>query len=244
MKNDTVISASIVLASIVTSVTLLRFASRKCVLNGHRSQPATHGIKHNLAMRTQLTSKLLIRQRNMRPDKHFGQRRQGGFTLIELMVAIGILAIVLSIGVPSYRGIVMDNRMASQANLFATSIKLARSNAVRFQRNATVCSSANFDAAVPTCSSSNDWSGGWIVWVDKDRDAATDANEIVSVFGPIHQASELKSTSANRFTYDGRGFAATAAGELTLCDSRSGEMGRVIKVNATGRTNIARQACT
>ena len=171
-------------------------------------------------------------------------RRQGGFTLLELMVTVAILAIVLSAGVPSYRGLVMDNRMASQANLFATSIKLARSNAVKYQRNATVCSSSNFDAAVPTCSSNADWSNGWIVWVDKDRDTTPDANEIISVFGPVHQASELKSASANRFTYDGRGFASTAAGELTLCDSRSGEMGRVIKVNATGRTNISRQGCT
>jgi len=179
----------------------------------------------------------------MKPDTNTGIRREGGFTLIELMVTIGILAIVLSVGVPSYRGIVMDNRMASQANLFATSIKLARSNAVKYQRNATVCSSSNFDAAVPTCSSNADWSNGWIVWVDKDRDAATDANEIISVFGPVHQASELKG-SVSQFAYDGRGFAVTAAGNLTLCDSRSGETGRVIKVNATGRTNIARQGCT
>ncbi len=180
----------------------------------------------------------------MKPNSKTGMRREGGFTLIELMVTIGIVAIVLSVGVPSYRGIVMDNRMATQANLFATSIKLARSNAVKFQRNATVCSSANFDAAVPTCSSNKDWSAGWIVWVDKDRDAGTDANEIISVFGPVHTSAELKSGTANRFTYDGRGFATTALGDLTLCDGRSGEMGRVIKVNATGRTNVSRQGCT
>ncbi len=180
----------------------------------------------------------------MKSDSNTGIRREGGFTLIELMVTIAILGIVLSVGVPSYRAIVMDNRMSSQANLFATSIKLARSNAVKYQRNATVCSSSDFDAAVPTCAASADWSDGWIVWVDKDRDAATDANEIISVFGPVHDSSELKSTSANRFTYDARGFATTAAGELTLCDSRSGEMGRIIKVNATGRTNISRQGCT
>ena len=179
----------------------------------------------------------------MKPDSNTGMRREGGFTLIELMVTIGILAIVLAVGVPSYRNIVMDNRLASQANLFATSIKLARSNAVKFQRSATVCSSTNFDAAVPTCGGSPDWSTGWIVWVDKDRDAATDANEVISVSGPVHRASELKGT-VNRFTYDGRGFASTPAGDLTLCDSRSGEMGRVIKVNTTGRTNISRQECT
>ena len=180
----------------------------------------------------------------MKPDRKTGTRREGGFTLLELMVTIGVLGVVLSIGVPSYRQIVMDNRLASQANLFATSIKLARSNAVKFQRSGMVCSSSNFDAALPTCSSSADWSNGWIVWVDKDRDAATDANEIISVFGPVHEALELKSVSANRFSFDARGFGTAAAGELTLCDSRSGEMGRVIIVNATGRTNISRQECT
>ena len=170
-------------------------------------------------------------------------KREGGFTLLELMVTIAILAIVLSIGVPSYRGVIMDNRMAAQANLFATSIKLARSNAVKYQRSATVCSSSNFDAAVPTCSSNADWSNGWIVWVDKDRDATTDANEVISVFGPIHNASTLSSGAA-AFTYDARGFGTTGAADMTLCDSRTAETGRLIRVNTVGRTNVSRQGCS
>ena len=180
----------------------------------------------------------------MKPNSKTGMRREGGFTLIELMVTVGILAIVLSVGVPSYRGMVMDNRLATQANLFATSIKLARSNAVKFQRNATVCSSSNYDAPKPRCSpNQEDWSKGWIVWVDKNRDSRTDENEIISVFGPVHEALTLKSISANRFTYNARGFATLAAADLTLCDSRSGETGRRIKVNTTGRTNISREVC-
>ena len=67
----------------------------------------------------------------------------------------------------------MDNRLVSQSNQFVTSVKMARSAAVRFQRPATVCSSDNFDAAVPTCSNNDDWSDGWIVWVDKNRDTLT-----------------------------------------------------------------------
>ncbi len=180
----------------------------------------------------------------MRTNMKFGMTQQGGFTLIELMVTLAVAAIVLSVGVPSFRAVIMDNRLVSQANLFVTSVKLARSAAVRYQRSATVCASANFDDPVPDCSASTDWSNGWIVWVDKDRDAATDANEIISVFGPINTSSTLSSASASAFTYDARGFALTGAGELTLCDSRGGEMGRLIRVNAVGRTNVSRQGCT
>ena len=180
----------------------------------------------------------------MRTNIDFEKSREGGFTLLELMVTLAVAAIILSVGVPSFRGVIMDNRLVSQANQFVTSVKMARSAAVRFQRPATVCSSANFDAAVPTCSANNDWSDGWIVWVDKDRDALTDANEIISVFGPINNASTLSSATASSFTYDARGFATTPSGDLTLCDNRTGEMGRLIKVNSVGRTNVARQGCS
>ncbi len=169
--------------------------------------------------------------------------RTGGFTLIELMTTLAVAAIILSVGVPSFRAIIMDNRLVSQANQLVTSIKIARSAAVRYQRNATVCASSNFDAASPTCSASSDWSDGWIVWVDKDRDATTDADEVISVFGPIHNASTLTS-GAPGFTYDARGFGTTGAADLTLCDSRTGETGRLIRVNAVGRTNVQRQGCS
>lgn len=180
----------------------------------------------------------------MRINTDFGTTREGGFTLLELIVTLAIGAIILSVGVPSFRGVIMDNRLVSQANQFVTSVKMARSAAVRYQRPATVCSSANFDAAVPTCSSNNDWSDGWIVWVDKNRDTLITANEIISVFGPVHTASTLSSTTSSSFTYDSRGFATTGGGDLTLCDSRTSEMGRIIKVNSVGRTNVSRQGCS
>ena len=176
---------------------------------------------------------------------NFGKSRVGGFTLIELIVTLSVAAIVLSVGVPSFRGVIMDNRLVSQSNQFVTSVKMARSAAVRYQRPATVCSSANFDAAVPTCSGDPDWSDGWFVWVDKNRDALTDANEVIAVFGPINNASTLSSGTASSFTYDARGFATPAVGgELRLCDSRTAETGRLIKVNLVGRTNVKRDGCS
>ncbi|NQV86652.1 MAG: type II transport protein GspH [Woeseiaceae bacterium] len=171
-------------------------------------------------------------------------KRERGFTLIELMTTLSVAAIVLSVGVPSFRTIVMDNRLVTQANQFVGAVNLARSTAVRYQRNATACASANYDAAVPSCSATTDWSVGWIVWVDKDRDSAVDANEVISVFAPLADTSSFSSLGTAGFTYDSRGFSLAGGDDLTLCDTRTGETGRFIRVNAVGRTNIARQGCS
>ena len=54
-----------------------------------------------------------------------------GFTLIELMVTVAVLAIVLSLGVPSYRALIINNRLTAQANALVASINLARSEAIK-----------------------------------------------------------------------------------------------------------------
>ena len=127
--------------------------------------------------------------------------KQKGFNIIELMVVLAAAAILLSVGVPSFRGVIMDNRMSNQSNGFVTAINSARSYAVRYQRNATICATADHSAAVPTCDATTDWSNGWFIWVDKNRDTITDANEIISVHEPLPDTSTFSSTAASAFTY-------------------------------------------
>lgn len=167
-----------------------------------------------------------------------------GFTLLELMMTVTVAALLLTAGVPSLRSVTMNSRLIAHTNEFVTSINLARSGAVRYQRNATVCLSSNYDAPLPTCSAGTDWSNGWIVWVDKDRDAATDSDEILLVHEPLSGSATLTSSSMNRFTYDARGFGRSGADILTLCDGRTGETGRAVRVNNVGRTSVADQGCT
>lgn len=167
-----------------------------------------------------------------------------GFTLLELLVTVTVAALLLATGVPGFRAIIMNSRLVGQTNEFVTAINVARSSAVRYQRNATVCLSSDFDAAVPSCDGGTDWSTGWIVWVDRNRDSAPSAGEILSVHEPLSGSLSLMSTAANRFTYDARGFAVVAGDDLTLCDGRAGETGRVISVNDAGRTSVAEAACS
>ena len=169
-------------------------------------------------------------------------KTQRGLSLIELIVTMAIAAIVLGVGVPTFGNVVADNSMASNANRFVASINLARSAAIRYQRPATICASSSYNATTPTCSSGTDWSDGWIVYVDKDRDGAVDADEVQSVFEPMDDDVTFSSGAVNGFTYDARGFVDNGD-NLTLCDNRTGEMGRQVRVNAAGRVSVVRQVC-
>lgn len=82
-----------------------------------------------------------------------------GFTLIELMVAIFILAVLLGIGVPSFRDSAVGSRVSSYANDLVASVQLARSEAIK--RNATVTVCASSDGA--NCEDDGGWEVGWIV---------------------------------------------------------------------------------
>jgi len=88
---------------------------------------------------------------------------QSGLTLIELMVAVAVLAILLSIGIPSFQSLVAQNRATSAANELQSTLQFARSTAIAQARPVTVCAAANFDTSPPTCRADRIWSGGWIV---------------------------------------------------------------------------------
>ena len=169
-------------------------------------------------------------------------KTQRGLSLIELIVTMAIAAIVLGVGVPTFGNVVADNSMATNANRFVSSINLARSSAVRYQRNAVICASSNYNATTPTCDSGTDWSAGWIVYVDKDRDGAVDADEVQSVFEPFSDDVTFSSGTVASFSYDARGFVDNGD-TLTLCDDRTGEMGRQVRINAAGRVSVVRQVC-
>lgn len=92
-------------------------------------------------------------------------RREAGFTLIELMVAIAVLAITLAMAVPSFTGLINGNRLVAQSNELVASLQLARSEAIR--RNARVALCASDDGSSCSGTSSGDWSY-WVVRVVSD----------------------------------------------------------------------------
>jgi len=84
-----------------------------------------------------------------------------GFTLIELMITVAVVAIVLAIGVPSFQEMMRNNRAATHMNGIIGALNLARSEAIKRGRRVSLCPSSDQAG----CSGS-DWAKGWIVFVD------------------------------------------------------------------------------
>jgi type IV fimbrial biogenesis protein FimT len=102
--------------------------------------------------------------------------RLSGFTLVEILIAMTVVAILLTIGVPSFRYVTNSNRIAAEINGLLGDMQFARAEAIKEGRPVTVCVSANST----TCSNANTWQNGWIVFSDVNGNAAVDvATDVV-----------------------------------------------------------------
>lgn len=163
-----------------------------------------------------------------------------GFTLIELMVTLGVSALLLSVGIPGFQGLIRDNRMTTQYNQFISGLNTARSEAVKRGIDVTICDrNANGD----NCNNTGVWENGWIVFTDFDDDGVVDAGEnILRVHEPLNGNNTLRSALAfdrNHITYNGQGFAIGFAGTFRLCDSRGARNAKGMVISANGRARRA-----
>ncbi len=136
-----------------------------------------------------------------------------GFTLLELMVTIAILAVLIAIAVPNFNGIIISNRIVSHANELVASLQIARSEAIRTNARVVVCASVDST----NCLAGSTWAG-WIAFVDRNRNGVRDGAERVLRAGTVATGMVFTSSPAigasGRVTFRSDGLAYSATGAL------------------------------
>jgi type IV fimbrial biogenesis protein FimT len=136
----------------------------------------------------------------------YGMNTQSGFTLTELMVVTTIVAILMGIGVPSFRYVTTANRVSAEVNALLGDMQYARSEAVREGQTVTVCASA--DGATCTGGVNNTWQGGWIVFSDANNDQSVQAaTEPVLRVKNAFSGQDTFTSAVNAVTFNREGFA-------------------------------------
>jgi len=148
------------------------------------------------------------------------QRKNSGFTLIELMVTITILGILTSIAIPSFTTFIADQRIRTASFDLMSSLMLTRSEALK--RNTVV-------TITPT--SGTDWASGWSISAGATKVKQQDAFKSLIMTGPAS------------ISYNSNGRLNTAASSFAVSSSASGVTPRCINIDLSGRPNTKKGAC-
>lgn len=155
-----------------------------------------------------------------------------GFTLIELMVAVAVLAVIVMLAAPSFQGLLQSQRMRSAAYDLVADLTLARSEALKRGQIAN---------PITLTAATGGWSAGWKL---------TSGTEVISTRGTVGTgvtvtASDGSGTAVTSVTFDlnGRVSSSSATVKFNLVDS-SGQRHRCVSLSPTGYPKSLTKECS
>lgn len=156
-----------------------------------------------------------------------------GFTLVELMVTLAVLAIIIGIAIPSMTTFVKNQAVRSTADELLMSIVYARSEAVK--NNAVV-------SIVPKVDTVTGWSNGWCVVTGDSGGCGNTATLLREVQGrdgiTVHGGAFKQSGALTRLRFNGKGVRVGGAGGqvvMKVSDNGDAVSPRCVGVAKNGR---------
>lgn len=164
------------------------------------------------------------------------QHPSAGFTLVEAMVAITVVAVVATLGLPAFVATLGAARASTTLHLLSADLAMARGTAVMRHANVVACPA---DATGGPGCGGMDWSSGWRVFVDADGDLQPDADGLLRTTTP--PAPDRMRLVANRshlrYLKDGR---SPHSNQTIVACSDDRLLARLV-VNNLGRVRTVRE---
>jgi type IV fimbrial biogenesis protein FimT len=162
-----------------------------------------------------------------------------GVTLIETMCVVALIGILTAATLPSLQGTLSRSHSTVVGNRLLADLARARSEAIMTGLPSVICPSNDGS----TCSGTDSWSNGWIVFVDRDGSDKRLANEpILSVVGKSDLGGLLVITSVDRtkmrFLPDGKSGGTNET--MHVCDGA--KLTRSVVTNISGRSRLEQPA--
>ena len=163
------------------------------------------------------------------------RRQQGGFSLYELLMTLMLAALLLSIGLPSFSSLLARSQQAVEINALFHAFHLARKQSIMRRKVVSLCPSRDGES----CLAGTDWSQGWIMFENTDRDSPprVDPGEIIV---RAHDVADSVRIIANRQAFTLRATHKRATnGTFVICDTRNRTAAKGLIISYTGRPRVA-----
>jgi type IV fimbrial biogenesis protein FimT len=162
-------------------------------------------------------------------------KNQHATTLIELLIALSMLAMLTIAAVPGLTSLIQKIRMDNDVNGLIHSFHRARQNALVSGIPTPVCCSSSGNQCDIGC----DWADGWLVFANADGDEPPVIDPGESVLESGRLSANLR-IQANRQAYIMRPFGLRSTnGTLTFCDARGTSHARAVIVSYTGKPRVS-----
>lgn len=158
-----------------------------------------------------------------------------GYSLLELLLTITLAAVILTLGLPSFGKLVARQKQAVEINALFHAVHLARKESIMRKKVVSIC--PTFDGL--RCTPGRDWSGGFLMFQNSDRDDPPQIDDGEPVLHG-HLAGDTVKIAANRRGFTLRAtFRRATNGTIVVCDQAGRIPPKALVISYTGRPRVA-----